>query len=69
MKNVPSPQEECTCECRASLLQAYFSRTHCTGNQGILPLNPVSVRTRKFQYLKYVIVAYNLDDCVINVVR
>ena len=56
------------CECKASILQAYFERTHCTGNQGILPLKPVSVRTKLNQYLEYVIVAYNLDDCVIHVV-
>ena len=70
-----SRHEECSittrgmCECRASILQAFFSRTHCTGNQGILPLNSVSVRTRKFQYLEFVTVAYNLEDCVIHVVR
>ena len=67
--------EECSittremCECKASILQVYFLRTLCTGNQGILPLKPVSVRTRKFQYIEYVLVTYNLDDCVIHVVR
>ena len=70
-----SRHEECSittrgmCECKASILQAYFLRTHCTGNQAILPLKPVSVRTRQFQNLEYVIVTYNLDDCVIHVVR
>ena len=70
-----SHHEECSittrgmCKCKASILQAYFLRTHCTGNQGIIHLKPVSVRTKKNQYLEYVIVTYNLDDCVIHVVR
>ena len=34
IKNVSSPQEDC--ECKASILQAYLLRTHCTAYQGIL---------------------------------
>ena len=70
-----SRHEECSittigvCECKASILQAYFKKNHCTGNQGILPLKSVYVRTRKVQYLEYVVVTYNLDDCVIHVVK
>ena len=62
-----SHHEDCStttrgvCECKA----AYFKHTFKEPTQGILPLKPVSVRARKFQYLEYVIVTYNLDDCVI----
>ena len=64
MNIVPPPQEECV-----NVKPAYFQRTHCTGTQSILPLKPVSVRTRKLQYLEYVISTLNLDNCVINVLR
>ena len=73
--SMDSRQEECfittrgVCECKASILQAYFERTHCTGYQCILPLKPVSVRAKKNQYLEYVIVTYNLDDCAKHVLR
>ena len=67
MKNVPTPQEECV-----SVKPAYCKHTFKEPTAlllSIIPLKPVSVRTRKCQNLDYVIVTYNLDDWVIHVVR
>ena len=66
MKNVPSPQEECV-----NVKPAYFKHTFKESTALIIKVfSPVSVRTRKFQYLENVmIVTYNLDEYVIHVVR
>ena len=66
MKIVPPPQEECVNVKTAYFKYTFKEPTALTGNQGFLPLKPVSFRTRKFQYIEYVIVTYNLNDYVIH---
>ena len=56
MKNVSSPQDE-----RVNVKPAYFKHT--------LKEPTALVIKVFFQYLEYVIVTYNLNDCVIHVVR
>ena len=64
MKNVSSPQED-----RVNVKPAYVKHTFKEPTALVIKVFFLSVRTRKLQYLEYVIVIYYLDDCAIHEVR